>query len=63
MSEAEVEVLKKDEPVPSILFRYPVKKPGVEWEGVHGFDPERFLCILESLTQDYARVNHQLRSI
>lgn len=63
MTDAEVDLLKKDEPVPSILFRYPVRKPGVEWEGIHGFEPDEFLTILDGLQKDYARIIAQLGDI
>ncbi len=63
MTETEIEALKKDYPLPSILFRYPVRKPGDEWEGFHGFDPQGFLCILDSLSEDYGRVLKKIGNI
>jgi hypothetical protein len=63
MTDAEVEMLNKDEPVPSILFRYPVRKPCVEWEGLHAFEPRQFLLILEQVEKDYARIVAQLGDI
>lgn len=56
ISEEEIEALKKAEPVPSILFRYPVRKPGVEWAGVHAFDANSFMRILDNLRDSYERI-------
>lgn len=63
ITDAEIEILKKDEVVPSILFRYPVRSPCVEWEGIHSFDPKQFLIILEQVEKDYARVISHLDNI
>lgn len=57
ISEEEIQALKKTEPVPSILFRYPVRKPGVEWQGVHGFEADGFLRILANLGSSYERIS------
>ncbi len=51
--ENEVNALKKKEPQQSILFRYPVKKPGVEWNGILGFIPNEFIDILNDLNTNY----------
>lgn len=56
ISEAEIGVLKRSEPVPSILFRYPVRKPGIEWQGIHAFEAEGFLRILTNLRSSYERI-------
>ena len=56
ISEAEIQALKKAEPVPSILFRYPVQRSGVEWEGIHAFEADGFLRILLSLASAYERI-------
>ncbi len=56
MTETEIEALKKHAPQPSILFRYPVRKPGTEWEGLHAFEPCEFLGILDALNKDYTRL-------
>jgi hypothetical protein len=63
MTDMEIEALKKDRPQPSILFRYPVWKRGVEWEGVYGFEPQGFLSLLDSLRENYDRVLAQIRNI
>lgn len=55
-SEEEIQVLKKSEPVPSILFRYPVRKQGVEWQGIHAFEVDGFLRILSNLRSSYDRI-------
>ena len=57
MSEEEKQTLKKTEPVPSILFRYPVRKSGVEWEGIHAFEADSFLRILSSVANAYERIS------
>ena len=56
LSEAEIQALKKTEPVPSILFRYPVRAPGVEWQGIYAFTAESFLRILSNLRSSYERI-------
>ena len=38
-------------PLPSILYRYPVNKPGLEWNGAFAFMPEKFIEEIESLDQ------------
>lgn len=55
-SEEEIQALKKTEPVPSIVFRYPVMKHGVEWQGVHAFEADGFLRILSYLRSAYERI-------
>lgn len=59
-SEDEIALLKKDEPIPSILFRYPVRAPDVEWIGVHGFEPQGFLEALVDLRESYARIRERI---
>jgi hypothetical protein len=56
ISEEEIEALKKREPVPSVMFRYPVASPGVEWHGLHALEPLGFLEILDNLEKAYARI-------
>ena len=63
VSETEQAALKKKEPQPSILFRYPVKKPGVEWEGIHAFIPAEFLVILKKLNTNYTRLLNEFEGI
>ena len=40
----------------SVVFRYPVSRPGVEWDGIYGFEPEQFLEDLKSLKNTYCRL-------
>ena len=54
--EEEIQALKKIEPVPSVLFRYPIRKPGVDWEGIHAFEADDFLRILSSVASAYERI-------
>ena len=56
ISEAEIQELKKTEPTPSVLFRYPVKEAGVEWQGIHAFEADGFLRILSNLDRSYERI-------
>ncbi len=56
----EIEVLKKQEPVPSILYRYPVERPGVEWMGIHALEPSTFLDVLANLDEVYGRLESAL---
>ena len=60
ISEEEIQALKKTEPVPSILFRYPVKKSGVEWQNVHAFEADCFLKILSNLRNAYERIGNAI---
>lgn len=60
MSEAEIQELKKTEPVPSIFFRYPIRKPGIEWESIHAFEAPGFLRILSSLASAYGRIGEAI---
>lgn len=39
ISEDEIEALKMQEPMPSIMFHCPVARPGVEWMGLYALDP------------------------
>lgn len=56
LTEAEADTFKKNKPQPSIQFRYPVRKPGVEWDGVHALDPSEFLAVLDELNESYSRL-------
>lgn len=53
ITENEKNSLKNKEPQPSILFRYPVKEHGVEWNGIRGFLPTDFIKILNELSVTY----------
>jgi hypothetical protein len=55
-SEVEIKALKKKQPLPSILYRYPVPRPGEEWGSVLAFDPDGFLAVLTHLRDDYGRI-------
>lgn len=55
-SEIEIEAPKQKQPAPSILYRYPVPKPGEEWGGVLAFEPDGFLSVLAQLRGDYGRI-------
>ncbi len=55
-SEGEIEIFKKKQPIPSIVYRYPVDKPGEEWKSGHAFEPRGFLNMLSKLRTDYERI-------
>lgn len=59
-SEVEVEALKQKQPAPSILYRYPVPRPGEEWGGVLAFEPDGFLLVLTQLRCDYGRIRNAI---
>ena len=62
MSEEEAAVLAKNEPVPSIQFRYPVDLKGEEWIDASGFLPQEFLRLLDDLKKDFDRIYRGLKS-
>lgn len=63
-TETEVKMLRKnEEPQPSIQFRYPVRKPGVDWEGVRSFNPREFVATLDALSKSYARLRGEIGDI
>lgn len=57
----EIEVLKKQEPVLSILYRYPVERPGVEWTGIHALEPSMFLDVLANIYEMYGRLESAIQ--
>lgn len=59
-SEDEIATLKSDELIPSIRFRYPVKSQGVEWQGVHGFEAQRFLDRIAELKDTFSRIGGRI---
>ena len=62
VSDDEIEALKKQEPVPSLLFRYPIARPGVEWMGVYALEPISFLDVLGNLEKMYGRIEHSIQN-
>ena len=60
LAEEEIEALRKEMPVPSILYRYPVQKGGDEWKGLFGFEANSFLFLLAELKSDFIRIKAQL---
>lgn len=58
MSEAEVEIFKKEQrpPSPSILYRYPTRTGNAEWEGTYGFEASSYMPIVLELSDDIARL-------
>ena len=58
--EAKIDTLRKQEPVPSIFFRYPVQRDGTDWPGFHAFEPASFFEILNTLGSDFERIRQHL---
>lgn len=58
--QAEIEALRKQTPIPSILYRYPVGKGSSEWNGVFGFEPSTYASVLDKLLKDFQRIEGQL---
>lgn len=56
LSEAEIQAVRKTSPVPSMLYRYPVAKGGLEWNGAFGFEAHSFVEILDQLERDFRRI-------
>jgi len=59
-SEEDVVILKKEEPTPSVQFRYPVKSQGVEWQGIHGFEAQGFLELIAELSESFSRIGGRI---
>ena len=59
-TDEEIAALKKEEPVPSILYRYPVKSPGQEWPGMQVFEPKSFIRMLDGLRDAYEQVRKRI---
>jgi len=47
--------------MPSLLHRYPVDKPGLEWEGRQFFSPDEFLAGLINAQKDFSRLGRLLK--
>jgi hypothetical protein len=60
ITEKELLEMKSATPDPSILYRYPVNRRGVEWNGLYGFEPHSFLVILSQVERDFHRIKSQL---
>lgn len=58
MSEAEIQVFKKEQkpPAPSVLYRYPTKTGKTEWEGAFGFEASSYMSVALALSADIARL-------
>lgn len=55
-TDAEIQMIKKTVPIPSILYRYPVNRGGKEWNTTIGFVPDTFLAVLDTMSEDFARI-------
>lgn len=58
MSEAEVEIFKKEQrpPAPSVLYRYPTKTGTTEWQGAFGLEASSYMPVVEAISEDIARL-------
>jgi len=63
LSEEEIATLRKEQPEPSIRFRYPANRRGTPWEGIHGFTPEGFRGLLMTIQDDYERLWEEIKNI
>lgn len=43
-----------------MIYRYPLEAPGVEWDGLHAFEPESFLGMLDGLGNEFDRIQCQI---
>ncbi|WP_438864093.1 hypothetical protein [Neptunicella sp.] len=60
----EIAIKKKTKhPQASVVFRYPLNKPGLEWDAVHGFEANGFLSILSELGNNYNRLKESLNGL
>ncbi len=54
-SDEEIKGIKEqNHPQSSVIFRYPVNRPGTEWNKICSFDPESFSVELDGLTNRWA---------
>ncbi|MFN7782574.1 MAG: hypothetical protein ACK5PG_07535 [Lysobacterales bacterium] len=60
LGEEEASRLRLKEKDPSMVYRYPIEDPGVEWEGVHAFEPEGFFEMLDDLGEEFERLAGQI---
>ncbi len=62
MSEAEIEIFKKEQrpPAPSVLYRYPTKTGSAEWGGVFGFEASSYMPVVRALSKDIARLRESI---
>tara|TARA_R110000868_G_scaffold409982_2_gene696778 strand:- start:271 stop:783 length:513 start_codon:yes stop_codon:yes gene_type:complete len=62
-SEEIVKKKKTKRPQASVVFRYPINKPSLEWDAVHGFETNDFLIILSALGNNYNRLKESLNGL
>lgn len=63
-SDAEIEAAKSEKmQQASVIFRYPLNRPGVEWNGLFGFVPEDFYQELRDLSSTYKRLRPVLNGL
>jgi hypothetical protein len=56
MTNQEIAEAKREQPVPSVLFRYPIDKTGEPWEAALGFEARSYLGELATLRADFCRI-------
>ncbi|WP_181382159.1 hypothetical protein [Shewanella sp. BC20] len=50
-------------PQASVIFRYPVNKPGLEWKGIYGLNSSDFTKKLAVLGQSYTRLRQSIHGL
>lgn len=55
-----IEFVKKQQPPPDQLNKYPTDKNGKEWEGASVFEPIDFLSIIDQLRSDFKRIKKEI---
>lgn len=61
--ETEVAAIRSSAGIPSIRYRYPVKKPGCEWGEASEMCPTEFMGILDELNERYENISGLLWGI
>ena len=51
---------KKKQPSGSVMHRYPIDRPGKEWEGIHGFEIKEFTTLINKLESDFTALRIKL---
>lgn len=62
-TEEEAAALAKDEPLPSIMHRYPVNKDLLPWAGIQCFEAPPFRAMLERLLETFDGVWGKVRGV
>ncbi len=55
-----IELVKKQQPPPDQLHKYPTDNKGSEWKGAFAFKPVEFVEIIEQLILDFGRIENKI---